>query len=163
MDDLERRLAALLSEPSPDDPPPGLADRIHREGAAHRRRRNEAGDGQVSAAGGGTRAEHERSGPEVVRGGVREVVRLGGRRHTAVGAARLLGAGVRAARSSDVEEGGLSVDNGGQPARHLQHWSNLVPARSGHRQRYKSPDVTLAAGDWLLWRNGDGYRLAHLR
>ncbi|MGP4103547.1 hypothetical protein [Nonomuraea sp. KM90] len=29
--------------------------------------------------------------------------------------------------------------------------------------RYKSPDVMLAAGDWLLWHNGDGYRLANLR
>ncbi|MGW6496329.1 hypothetical protein [Nonomuraea angiospora] len=39
MDDLERRLAALLSEPSPDDPPPGLADRIHRTVATRRRNR----------------------------------------------------------------------------------------------------------------------------
>ncbi|MGW0195268.1 hypothetical protein [Nonomuraea sp. NPDC003201] len=39
MDDLERRLAALLSEPSPDDPPPGLADRIHRAVATRRRNR----------------------------------------------------------------------------------------------------------------------------
>ncbi|MDR8408293.1 hypothetical protein MTP10_06050 [Nonomuraea sp. 3-1Str] len=39
MDDLERRLAALLSEPSADDPPPGLADRIHRAVATRRRNR----------------------------------------------------------------------------------------------------------------------------
>ncbi|MFC4005902.1 hypothetical protein ACFOY2_01620 [Nonomuraea purpurea] len=30
-------------------------------------------------------------------------------------------------------------------------------------RRYKCPDVVLAAGDWLLWKNGDGYRLANLR
>ncbi|MEV0344725.1 hypothetical protein AB0H88_03100 [Nonomuraea sp. NPDC050680] len=39
MDDLERRLAALLSEPAADDPPPGLADRIHRAVAVRRRNR----------------------------------------------------------------------------------------------------------------------------
>jgi hypothetical protein len=39
MDDLERRLAALLSESSPGDPPPGLADRIHRAVATRRRNR----------------------------------------------------------------------------------------------------------------------------
>ncbi|MFI6733333.1 hypothetical protein ACIBI9_10415 [Nonomuraea sp. NPDC050451] len=39
MDDLERRLAVLLGEPSLDDPPPGLADRVHRAVAARRRNR----------------------------------------------------------------------------------------------------------------------------
>jgi hypothetical protein len=43
MDDLERRLGALLSEPPEGDPPPDLAGRIHRAVATRRRNRRAIG------------------------------------------------------------------------------------------------------------------------